>query len=186
MGFDPREVRAMEALTVKHLQRLSELGANFMDFRIDHDCFNKLLDRLTDERQIEHLQDDLLGAGAPVAMMHHYWGMTAQDCASRRRVLGLETLIGRPQRLSDDELEQLWHLWAELDGVEDDRERYVRLAERSGHSLTIIWPVVEAGRRFPDNQAKHGPLAPTAITRDRRAPRKGLISTRRAAVFNTN
>lgn len=149
MGFDPAEVRAMEVLTVKHLQRLSELGTHFMDFRVDHDCFRKLVGRLTDERKIEELQDDLLRAGAPLAMMHQYWGMTAHDCATRRRVLDLETPIGRPQRLSDSENEQLWYLWANLQQIGDERERYLRLAEKSGFSLTVIWPVVEAWKELP-------------------------------------
>lgn len=149
MGFEPGEVRAMEALTVKHLQRLGELGTHFMDFRVDHDCFRKLVERLTGERRIENLQDALLHAGAPLAMMHHYWGMTAHDCASRRRVLGIETPIGRPQRLSDDELEQLWYVWNELDDIDDERERYLKLAERSGHGLSAIWPVVESWKASP-------------------------------------
>jgi hypothetical protein len=149
MGFEAEEVRALECLTVKHLQRLGELGTHFMDFRVDHDCFRKLVERLTGERRIEHLQDALLLAGAPLAMMHRYWGMTTQDCASRRRVLGIETPIGRPQRLSDAELEQLWHDWSDLDEVDDERERYLKLAERSGHALAAIWPVVEAWKTLP-------------------------------------
>lgn len=154
MGFDPVEVRAMETLTVKHLQRLSELATHFMDFRVDHDVFRRVLARLTAERKVEQLQDALLRAGAPLAMMHQYWGMTTHDCASRRRILGIETQIGRPQRLSDEELERLWHLWAELADVEDERERYLELAERSGQSLTLLWPVVEGWKALEANRAK--------------------------------
>ena len=62
MGFEPEDVRAVEALTVKHLQRLSELGAGFMDFRIDRDSLHRVVDRLRDERGIEELTDELLDA----------------------------------------------------------------------------------------------------------------------------
>ena len=153
MGFEPEDVRAMEDLTVKHLQRLSELGAHFMDFRIDHDSLQKVVERLKDERGIDNLKDALLRAGAPLDLMHHYWGMTSRDCSARRRVLGVVTPVGRPLRLSDEALEQLWHTWVGLDAIEDERERHLELARRSGHSLTVIWPVVLGWQALRENSS---------------------------------
>jgi len=153
MGFEAEDVRAVEGLTVKHLQRMSELGASFMDFRIDHGALRKVVLRLKDERSIEELKDELLLAGAPQALMHHYWGMTSRDCSARRRVLGVVTSIGRPRRLPEEALEQLWHLWAALDSIDDERERYLELARRSGHSLAAIWPVVEGWKALREKQA---------------------------------
>lgn len=183
MGFEAEEVRAMESLTVKHLQRLGELGTHFMDFRVDHDCLKKLVDRLTGERGIEDLQDALLVAGAPLAMMHRYWGMTAHDCASRRRVLSIGTPIGRPQRLSDPELEQLWHLWSELDEIEDERRRYLKLAERSGHPLAVIWPVVESWKTLRGQTKTESPR-PSRVSVP--SPPNGVVSeNRRAGTYSS-
>ena len=167
MGFEPEDVRAMEDLTVKHLQRLSELGANFMDFRIDHDSLRKVVKRLKDERDIENLKDELMRAGAPQAFMHHYWGMTSRDCSARRRVLGIVTPVGRPLRLSDEELEQLWDTWVSLDTIDDERRQYLELAQRSGHSLTVIWPVVQGWK------ALQGASSP--VTRLSRSAESGRV-----------
>lgn len=174
MGFEPEDVRAMEDLTVKHLQRLSELGANFMDFRIDHDSLRKVVERLKNERDIESLKDELMRVGAPQALMHHYWGMTSRDCAARRRVLGVVTPVGRPLRLSDDELEQLWHTWVSLDSIDDERGRYLELARHSGHSLTVIWPVVQGWKALR--------AAPLPSTRPSRSPETGGVRRAGASV----
>lgn len=143
MGFTPDQIRALESLTLKSLQRVGELSAHFLDFRIDPVCFERVIRRIEQERADEALKDDLLRAGAPIRMMHYFWGMTSRDCAERRRVLGVEAPIGRPAQADEAELERLWHLWQETTAVADERRRYLDLAQRSGLPLSVIWIAVE-------------------------------------------
>jgi len=143
MGFTSDQIREIEALTLKSLQRVGQLGAHFMDFRIDPACFARVMRRIEQEREDEALKDALLLAGAPIRMMHHYWGMTSRDCAERRRVLDVEAPIGRPPQADDAALEALWHLWQDTSGIADERQRYLELAKRSDLSLTAIWIAVE-------------------------------------------
>ena len=96
MGFSPQQIRAIEGLTLRSLQRVGQLSAHFLDFRIDPACFARVMRRIEQETEDEGLKDALLRAGAPIRMMHHFWGMTSRDCAERRRVLGVDAPIGRP------------------------------------------------------------------------------------------
>jgi len=143
MGFTPEQIRALETLTLKSLQRIGQLSAHFMDFRVDPTCFARVMRRIEQERADEALKDELLLAGAPIRMMHHYWGMTSRDCAERRRVLGIEAPVGRPSQADESTLEILWHLWHELAAIADERRRYLELAKRSELPLSAIWIAVE-------------------------------------------
>ena len=143
MGFTPEQIRSMEGLTLKSLQRVGQLGGHFLDFRIDPACFERVMRRIEQERADQALQDDLLQAGAPIRMMHHFWGMTSRDCSERRRVLGIDAPIGRPAQADEHALERLWHLWQETDDIADERKRYLELARRSDIPLSVIWTAVE-------------------------------------------
>lgn len=143
MGFTPAQIRSLETLSVKSLQRVAELSAHFLDFRIDGACFERVIRRIEREREEEALKDELLRAGAPIRLMHHFWGMTSRDCAERRRVLGIEAPVGRPAQADDAALERLWHLWQETASSADERVRYLELARRSELPLSVIWLAVE-------------------------------------------
>ena len=143
MGFSPEHILAIEALTLKSVQRLGALGGHFLDFRIDPVCFARVMKRVEQEREEEALKDALMRAGAPIRMMHHFWGMTSHDCAERRRVLSVEPPVGRPSLPDAATLERLWHLWQELNSIADERRRYLELARKSELSLSAIWTAVE-------------------------------------------
>ena len=143
MGFTPEQIQTIERLSLKSLQRIGELGAHFLDFRIDAACFDRVVRRIEQEKADETLKDALLRAGAPIRMMHHFWGMTSRDCAERRRVLNVEVPIGRPAQADEAALEHLWRLWQATEEVTDERQRFLQLAEATGLPLTVIWTAVE-------------------------------------------
>lgn len=153
MGFLPEEVRAIEKLSLRHLKRLSELGTHFMDFRVDHPCLARVIATLERDTQRDALRDALLRAGAPSAMMAHYWGMTTTDCAIRRRVLGIDTPAGRPPKADEEMLEALWTAWRETEHLDDECHRYLEMAEKTGASLAVIWPVVEEWKALAEASA---------------------------------
>jgi hypothetical protein len=167
MGFTPDQILGMEALTLKSLQRVGELSSHFLDFRIDPACFERVMRRIEQERLDEALKDDLLRAGAPIRMMHHFWGMTSRDCSERRRVLGVEAPIGRPAHADDPALERLWHLWQESSAIPDERMRYLELAKQSELSMSVIWIAVEEWKE--EGGGTH--VAPQANSSSRTEPR---------------
>ena len=173
MGFTSAQIRSIEDLTLKSLQRVSQLSSHFMDFRIDPVCFTRVMRRIEQERADESLKDDLLRAGAPIRMMHHFWGMTSRDCAERRRVLAIEAPIGRPAHADDAALERLWHLWQELGSIIDERRRYLELARRSELPLSVIWLAVEEWKG-DDSQDRGAPRANSseASRENERTPRR--------------
>jgi Protein of unknown function (DUF2857) len=162
LGFTPEQIRCLEALTLKSVHRLGQLSAHFLDFRLDPACFIRVMRRVEQENEDQALQDALLRAGAPIRMMHHFWGMTSRDCAERRRVLDIEPPIGRPAHADDPDLEHLWHLWQATDDIPDERRRYLVLAERSQLPLSAIWTVVEdwKGTAGPDAARDPAPTRP--------------------------
>ena len=159
MGFRPDEIREIEKLSFKHVKHLSALGSHFMDFRIDHEAFARVIANLERDVAQDQLRDDLLKAGAPAAMMAHYWGMTGSDCAIRRRVLEAESPPGRPPKASDEQLERLWEIWRSISDVEHECERYLALARESGLSLSMIWPVIEEWKALAESTASPVPHA---------------------------
>jgi hypothetical protein len=170
MGFTPAQIRSMEALTLKSLQRVGELSAHFLDFRIDPACFERVMRRIEQEREDEALKDDLLRAGAPIRMMHYFWGMTSRDCAERRRVLDVEAPIGRPAHADEAALERLWYLWQETRAVPDERRSYLELAKRSDLPLSAIWIAVEewkgeAANAVPEKTPREGSAVKARSTR---------------------
>jgi hypothetical protein len=116
--------------------------------------------RVEQERDDEALKDELLLAGAPIRMMHHFWGMTSRDCAERRRALDVEAPIGRPALADEGALERLWRLWQDASAVGDERRRYLELAKQSELPLSVIWIAVEEWKG--ENRA---PEATSATTR---------------------
>jgi hypothetical protein len=154
LGFTAAQIRAIETLTLRSLQRVSALSSHFLDFRIDPLCFERVMRRIEQEGEDEALKDELLRAGAPIRMMHHFWGMTSRDCAERRRVLDVEAPIGRPALADDGALERLWLLWQETSAIVDERRRYLGFTKRS-ELLSVIWIAVEVEGREQCVDALH-------------------------------
>ena len=174
LGFTPEQIRSLESLTLKSLQRVGELSSHFLDFRIDPKCFERVMRRIAQERQDDALKDELLRAGAPIRMMHHFWGMTSRDCAERRRVLGVEVPVGRPAHADEAALERLWHLWQDTSVEADERRRYLELARLSELSLSVIWTAVEEWKGEESD-----PAAPSKATAARSAANPPVRPTRR-------
>jgi hypothetical protein len=89
--------------------------------------------------------DALINAGAPLPLMHAWYGLTSNDYTQRRKALGLagDDGAGRPPKPSDDVQADIWHAW--------NRHRQLKVPARllSVHAdLTNTHPNIEMSIRI--------------------------------------
>jgi hypothetical protein len=100
-------------------------------------------------REIEETEH-LLRLGASSRIVAQYHGLTNQEIALRRNLIGITAKKGRPENLTPEESDTLWHRYMELrnqskTGPDDEQAMLAHakeLAESMGHSLAIIWRIL--------------------------------------------
>ena len=96
------------------------------------------------------LVDRMLRLGASTEMVASFYGLTHQEIALRREILGLPKRKGRHPVLSEAEDTELWNTWKpEFDArhiaLEDDSALLaltLDIAETLGHPASVIWATV--------------------------------------------
>ena len=116
----------------------------------------KVLDRLLDQvrevaREIESI-DRLLRLGASTEMMSELHGLSHQEVALRRQVLGLPAHKGRWPVLTEQQDAELWKRWSDeiksrgIDAHDTPAmlELAMALAEKEGVALAVVWAAINA------------------------------------------
>jgi hypothetical protein len=148
MGFNPS---ALEAL--KHPALVSVLvnaKVAWCSVKVKCDVLQRLLNQVSDvEKEIERI-DRMLRLGASSEMMSEFHGLTHQEVALRRQILGLPPRKGRWPVLSEAEDTQLWERWRagmKEQGTElkDDAAMLtlsMQLAEAQALPLAVVWSAI--------------------------------------------
>lgn len=95
--------------------------------------------------------DRLLRAGASTEMMSQYHGLTHQEVATRRNVLGLSQRKGRHPTLNEDQDVELWERWKPLRDQRnvalDDEAAMLELALEVAETMTlplaVVWATIQ-------------------------------------------
>jgi hypothetical protein len=119
---------------------------------VDQKVLERLIGQAREiEREIDTI-DHLLRLGASSEMICQRYGLSHQEVALRRDLLGLPRRKGRYPTLSEEQEAELWRAWqtarAERGLVPDDETVLawaVERAESSGGSLAVIWAAVQNG-----------------------------------------
>ena len=143
MGFGPADLESLGAMNLGDVQRAGSLSAHCFEIRLDTPLFRRLIEIMSEMREKETLQRALIRADAPSAMMHALFGMAGREYTQLRRVLDVETGVGRPAILDDDMANRLWSLlrWR----LRADRERplepheFLALHDEHGVPLRALW-----------------------------------------------
>ncbi|WP_338524016.1 DUF2857 domain-containing protein [Pseudomonas batumici] len=96
--------------------------------------------------------DRLLRAGASTEMMSRYHGLTHQEVAMRRDVLGLPKRRGRHPTLDEAQDVELWHRWKPLRDqraveVSDEAamlQLALEVAEDMTLPLSVVWAAIQS------------------------------------------
>ena len=109
MGFGAEELDALKEPALVSL--LINASVSWCSVSINRDVLRRLMTRVRDmERDIAAI-DRMLRLGASSDMVQRYFGLTHQEVALRRDVIGLPRRKGRHRVLDEHEEGALWHRW---------------------------------------------------------------------------
>lgn len=150
MGFTPRALAALKQPATVSV--LANASVSWCTVKVNPEILHRLLNQVSEvEREIETI-DRMLALGASTEMVSEFWGLTHQEVALRRQMLGLPLRKGRWTVLTEEQDVQLYHLWSEgikdrrID-VEDDAAMLalaMDLAARQGIALTLVWGSIQS------------------------------------------
>ncbi|WP_193092083.1 DUF2857 domain-containing protein [Halomonas colorata] len=150
LGFSEAELRALRRMSASDLEELAREKQVICRVSVDHEMLLARIRRLTQDQDRESKIDRCLELGASVTMMGKFFGLTPNDCSTRRSLLGLETRQGRQALPPEKEEHDAWHRWQSISPdakdptyAPDDLNGMMALAEETGLSLTAIWSLVK-------------------------------------------
>lgn len=148
MGFTEP---ALEAL--KHPSLVSVLAnakVAWCSVRVNGEVLQRLLNQVRDVEQEIDTIDRMLRLGASTEMVSEFYGLTHQEVALRRQVLGLPQRKGRWPSLDETKETSLWNSWHDqvtkrkID-IKDDTamlEISMGLADEHSLPLAVIWGAI--------------------------------------------
>lgn len=111
VGLTLDEVRELSKLTLDEFLFISKTPAIFLDISVNHE---RLQYNLLRSRQESHLQQQINRAvrlGASHEMLYRYFGLSSNDVAVRRRLLGVSVPGGRKVLPDENTDAKIWLLW---------------------------------------------------------------------------
>ena len=143
IGLEDDDIALLRSLTLEEGRRAGMLVAHGLRIRLDRRIFRVVVGHLKEAQADDDIQYELIRADAPRDMMRRLFGMGAREYAHLRRVLAVETGVGRPATLAEEQEHQLWHAMADLLQPEPDRplapEQFLELHAQTGIPLRAIW-----------------------------------------------
>lgn len=149
MGFGERDLEAL-----KHPELVSMLAnarVPWCSVTVNREVLQRLLKQVQDVEQEVAAIDRMLRLGASTEMVSQFFGLTHQEVALRRDVLGLPKRKGRHPVLTEDQETALWHRWQperQARGVTvGDATAMLLLtmdvAEAMALPLSVIWAAIQ-------------------------------------------
>jgi hypothetical protein len=149
LGFGERELRML-----KHPAQVALLAnarVLWCTVKVDREMLERLTGQAQDvEREIRFV-DRMLRLGASTEMVSRHHGLTHQEIALRRKLIGLPGRKGRPLALNGEQEAELWRVWktamAERSIAPDDEAAMLEWAMDAAESMAVPLAVVWATLR---------------------------------------
>jgi hypothetical protein len=147
-GFSTQALKALK--DPETISLLVNAQVPWCSVRVNRDVLQRLLEQVQDvEKEIETI-DRMLRLGASTEMVSAFHGLTHQEVALRRQVLGLAQRKGRWPVLSEAQDAALWERWRQLAkerGVDDQNDAAMLplsmdLAEEQAIPLSVVWAAI--------------------------------------------
>jgi hypothetical protein len=148
MGFPPQSLEALKQ--PEKVSVLVNAKVAWCSVRVNRDVLLRLLNQTHDvEQEIEAI-DRMLRLGASTEMVNEFHGLTHQEVALRRQVLGLRQRKGRWPVLTEEQETALWKCWhenrtAQNIDLKDDAGMLalaMDLAEQQTVPLSVVWGAI--------------------------------------------
>jgi hypothetical protein len=148
MGFSPHALEALKQPPLASL--LANAKVAWCSVKVNGDVLNRLLDQGRSVEQEIAAIDRMLRLGASTEMVSEFHGLTHQEVALRRQVLGLPQRKGRWPVLTEAEDARLWERWhAEAAKrrarLKDDAAMLaiaMDLASEQSLNLSVVWGAI--------------------------------------------
>ncbi|WP_211460831.1 DUF2857 domain-containing protein [Collimonas silvisoli] len=148
MGFDDDDLDALKHPAMASL--LANANVSWCSVTVNRDVLRRLLRQVNEfAKEIQEV-DRLLRLGASTDLVGRFFGLTHQEIALRRSVLGLPKRKGRHPVLKEDQDGNLWKRWSTAvkeRGIAPDDETAMLaiaadLAEVTELPLSVVWNAI--------------------------------------------
>jgi len=150
MGFSERELEVLKQPVLVNL--LADAKVPWCSVTVNRDVLWRLVNQMNDiEREIATV-DRMLRLGASTEMVSRFYGLTHQEVALRRDILGLPKRKGRHPVLNEAQETELWQRWkpavAERGIALEDEQAMLALtmdlAEALSLPMSVIWAAIRS------------------------------------------
>ncbi|WYX24940.1 DUF2857 domain-containing protein [Achromobacter xylosoxidans] len=149
MGFGDEELEALKQPNLVSV--LANASVAWCSVNINREVVRRLLQQVDDVGQEVVTVDRMLRLGASTEMVAMFYGLSHQEVALRRSILGLPKRRGRHPWLSEAQDGELWKRWKEERtrrklAIDDDQAMLalaMDLAERMEVPLSVVWGAIQ-------------------------------------------
>ncbi|WP_175687217.1 DUF2857 domain-containing protein [Burkholderia multivorans] len=148
MGFGEEELDALKHPALVSV--LANASVSWCSVSVNREVLKRLLSQVHDVEQEIATVDRMLRLGASTEMVSHFFGLTHQEVALRRDILGLPKRKGRHPVLDEAQDTELWQRWAAARkeqgiALDDDTAMLVLtmdLAESMSLPMSVLWAAI--------------------------------------------
>lgn len=146
MGLSSDDLTRMQNIKNCELMRLVNSKANVLDFKIDSQRLNNMLNMISKETQTEEHISLLIKNGAPQTMLNSLYAITPSQYTSKRKLHGITNEgVERSKDASEEQLEAIYNDFKLLqkDVSEVTPNEWIGISKTAKANLRIVWQVVQ-------------------------------------------
>jgi len=148
MGFEDKDLEAIRDASKACL--LASSTVQWCAVKINLAVLRGLLKRIEEDRIEAEETDRLLRLSASTKLLAQNYGLTSQEIAMWRGIVGVPAIRGRPHNLPDAACDDLWRRFTalvEASSADTDDEKAMitivaKLAESTQYPFTSIWRLI--------------------------------------------
>ena len=149
MGFGEEDLDALKHPAL--IGVLANASVSWCSVSVNREVLRRLLKQAQDVEEEIATVDRMLRLGASTEMVSRFYGLTHQEVALRREVLGLPKRKGRHPVLDEEQDTELWRRWkavtssrnVELEDETSVLDAAMDLAEGMELPLSVVWAAIK-------------------------------------------
>ena len=150
MGFGEAELDALKHPAL--ISVLANANVSWCSVTVNREVLRRLLQQAQDVEKEIATVDRMLRLGASTEMVSKFYGLTHQEVALRREILGLPKRKGRHPVLDEEQDTELWRQWKAVTNsrtvdLEDETsilDAAMDLAEGMLLPLSVVWASIKS------------------------------------------
>ena len=148
MGFGEEDLDALKHPAL--ISVLANANVSWCSVTVNREVLRRLLKQAQDVEKEIATVDRMLRLGASTEMVSRFYGLTHQEVAMRREVLGLPKREGRHPVLDETQDTELWRRWKAITStrnvdLEDETsilDAAMDLAEGMSLPISVVWAAI--------------------------------------------